>query len=226
MKIALRTQYLSTPRYGRYLLATTHDKERAKKLYHANIRLAQAFHPLLSQLEVVLRNSLNNILAAHFADPDWIIHQKTGFMHHHSLKNSHYYLRSCIQKTEAKLTRKAILITSGKIIADQTFSFWLAFFLPHHYALVAGQPIHIFPYKPVTENRASIYAKLDDIKNFRNRINHCEPICFAANHIGCIYPLHMKATIYHLVEWINPSLASFFKSMDNIQNKVGHILSI
>jgi hypothetical protein len=226
MKISLRTQYLSTPRYGRYLLATAHDKERAKKLYHANIRLAQAFHPLLSQFEVVLRNSLNTILATHFNDPDWIIHQKTGFMHHHSLKNSRYYLRSCVQKTEAKLTRKAIPITSGKIISDQTFGFWLAFFLSHHYALVAGQPIHIFPYKPFTENRASIYTKLDDIKNFRNRINHCEPICFIANNIDCAHTLQIRATLYYLVEWINPSLAPFFSSIDNIPTKVNHILSI
>jgi hypothetical protein len=226
MKIELRTQYLSTPRYGRYLLATAHDKERAKKLYHANIRLAQAFHPLLSQFEVVLRNSLNTILTAHFNDPDWIIHQKIGFMHHHSLRNSHYYLRSCVQKTEAKLVRKAIPVTSGKIIADQTFGFWLAFFLSHHYALVAGQPIHIFPHKPLAENRASIYDKLNDIKNFRNRINHCEPICFVANNIDCAYTLQMRATIYRLVAWINPSLIPFFESIDNIQNKTGYLMGI
>jgi hypothetical protein len=226
MKISLRTQYLSTPRYGRYLQATNHDTERAKKLYHANIRLAQAFHPVLSQFEVVLRNSLHNILTAHFNDPDWIIHQKTGFMQHHSLKNSHYYLRTCVQKTTANLARKAIPITSGKIIADQTFGFWLAFFLSHHYALVGGQPIHIFPYKPSTANRAIIYDKLNDIKNFRNRVNHCEPLCFVANNIDCTYALNIRAKIYHLMEWINPSLTPFFESIDNIPHKAKRMMAI
>lgn len=93
MKLAIRNKYLSSSRYNRYLVATGNDIERAKKLYHANIRLAQAFHPLLSQFEVVLRNSLNIILSSHFRDPDWIINQKTGFMRHASL-NPKLYLKN------------------------------------------------------------------------------------------------------------------------------------
>ena len=73
MRKDLRYTYLSRPRYNRYLAATANDKERAKKLYNANIRLAQSFHPILSQFEVILRNSLNLKLSAHFGDIDWII---------------------------------------------------------------------------------------------------------------------------------------------------------
>ncbi len=165
MKIELRNKYLSRPRYNRYLTATANNKNRAQRLYNANIRLAQAFHPILSQFEVVLRNSLNIVLSAHFTDSDWIISQKNGFMRDNSLKNSHYFLKTSVQKTESKLQRRDIPITSGKIISDQTFGFWLAFFLPHHYSLVGGQPIHIFPHKPANENRASINHKLDTIKD-------------------------------------------------------------
>ncbi len=78
-------------------------------------------------------------MATHFADPDWIINQKNGFMSDHSLHNSHYFLKTSVRKTENNLTRRAIPITSGKIISDQNFGFWLAFFLPHHYTLVGGQ---------------------------------------------------------------------------------------
>jgi hypothetical protein len=140
------------------LNATGNNNERAKKLYNANIRLAQAFHPILSQFEVVLRNNLNISLSIYFSDPEWIINQKSGFMRDNSLRNSQCFLRTCIQKTETKLTRRAIPITSGKIISDQTFGFWIAFFLSHHYSLVGGQPIHIFAHKPISENRASIYS--------------------------------------------------------------------
>lgn len=49
MKIDLRHKYLSIPRYNRYLQATQSDKPRAKRLYNANIRLAQAFHPVFGQ---------------------------------------------------------------------------------------------------------------------------------------------------------------------------------
>lgn len=226
MRIELRNKYLSRPRYNRYLTATGNSNSRAKRLYTANIRLAQAFHPLLSQFEVVLRNSLNLILTAHFADPDWIITQKTGFMRDNSLRNSQYFLKSCIHKAENKLTRRGIPITSGKIISDQTFGFWLAFFLAHHYSLVGGQPIHIFPYKPLAENRASIYDKLDEIKNFRNRANHCEPLCFVGHHIDCSSALAIRTKIYDLVRWIDPNLVPFFESVDNIQSKTAQIILI
>jgi hypothetical protein len=159
MKLELRGKYLSSPRYARYLTATANNSNRAKRLYTANIRLAQAFHPILSQFDVVLRNSLNAALSAHFSDADWIINQKAGFMSDPSLKSSNYFLKTCVRTTENKLLRRNIAVTSGKIIADQTLGFWLAFFLSHHYSLIGGQPIHIFPHKPANENRASCYDK-------------------------------------------------------------------
>lgn len=226
MKIELRDKYFSRPRYNRYLTATANSNDRAKRLYNANIRLAQAFHPLLSQFEVVLRNSLNIALSNHFSDPDWIINQKNGFMKAPSLKHSHYFLKTSVQKTETKLHRRSIPITSGKVISDQTFGFWIALFLSHHYSLIGGQPIHIFPYKPTSENRASIYNKLDKIKDFRNRVNHCEPICFDGNNIDSIEALTIRDTIYTLIKWIDPDLIPFFESIDNIQNKAFQLTKI
>ncbi|OYX85041.1 MAG: hypothetical protein B7Y83_06175 [Flavobacteriales bacterium 32-34-25] len=226
MKKELRYQYLSRPRYNRYLLATANDYNRAKRLYHANIKLAQAFHPILSQFEVILRNSLCLKLSTYFGDPDWIINQKNGFMNHSSLASSHHFLKTSIRKTETNLTRRAIPITSGKIISDQNLGFWLALFLPHHYRLIAGQPIHIFPYKPSIEDRASIYSKLDDIRSFRNRVNHCEPICFQGHNIDCNEALEIQAKLYDLVRWINPDLIPFLTSIDNIKSKIIQINQI
>ena len=48
-------------------------------LYFANMKIAQAFHPLLSSFEVILRNQLHYALARHFSDGNWIINQKSGF---------------------------------------------------------------------------------------------------------------------------------------------------
>ena len=226
MKLHLRNQYLSRPRYNRYLVATGNNSERAKRLYNANIRLAQAFHPLITQFEVVLRNSLNQILAAFFADPDWIINEKDGFMHHPSLARSHFFLRTNVRKAESTLIRKNIPVSSGKIISDQTFGFWLAFFLGHHYALIRGQPIHIFLHKPPQEDRASIYDKLDQIRAFRNRVNHCEPLCFDNHHIDCSHAHHIRNTIYDLISWIDPELVSFFEKIDNVPSKVARLMRV
>ncbi|MCF6403842.1 hypothetical protein L3C95_13200 [Chitinophaga filiformis] len=226
MKIALRNQYLSTQRFSRYLIATGNNNRRAKRLYAANIRLAQAFHPMLSQLEVVFRNALNATLSAYFNDPDWIINQKNGFMSHPSLARSKFFLRSCIQKTEYHLQNRSIPVTAGKIISDQMFGFWAAFFVPHHYTLIRGQPIYVFPNKPAKETRASIHQKLEEIKNYRNRMNHCEPLCFNANTVDCTNALAIRSMIYELIEWIDPELKGYFQSIDTIQSKTARIMLI
>lgn len=70
MRNELRNKYLSRPRLKRYLNATDNNKNLSKRLYNANIRLAQATHPILTQFEVVLRNSLNLQLSSHFLDSD------------------------------------------------------------------------------------------------------------------------------------------------------------
>jgi hypothetical protein len=226
MRIALRNKYLSRQRFNRYLVATGNNNTRAKKLYAANIRLAQSFHPVLSQFEVVLRNCLNTVLTTHFSDPDWIINQKTGFMRHASLAQSHFFLRTCVQRTENNLRRRGIPVTAGKVISDQTFGFWLALFVSHHYSLIGGRPIFAFPHKPATENRASIHQKLEEIKNYRNRMNHCEPLCFVGNTIDCSYSLGIRNLLYDLVGWIDPELVSYFQTIDTIQTQTARIIRI
>lgn len=147
-------------------------------------------------------------------------------MRNNSLQQSNFFLRRSIQKAEDKLTRRGIPVTSGKIISDQTFGFWIALFLRHHYALIGGQPLHIFSHKPSTEDRASIYSKLDDIRNFRNRVNHCEPLCFNGNIINSSEVLDIRTKLYNLIMWIDPDLVSFFESIDNVQTKVDNIMRI
>lgn len=226
MKNSLRNKYLSRPRYNRYLTAIGNDSLRAKSLYNANIRLAQSFHPVITQFEVVIRNSLNNQLSSHFVDTDWVINQKTGFMNDSSLRHSGYFLKKSIQKTENKLRRRGIAITSGKVISEQTFGFWIALFSRHHYRLVSGEPIKIFRHKPPTENRAGIYSKLDEIRELRNRVNHCEPLCFTATGINCHTVLNTRLKIYELIKWIEPQLVPFFERIDNIENKADKLMRV
>ena len=152
--------------------------------------------------------------------------QKNGFRNNNSLRHSNYFLKRSITKTENKLHNRGIPITNGKIISGQTFGFWIALFLGHHYSLIEGQPLHVFVHKPPTENRASIYSKLNAIRNFRNRVNHCEPICFNANGIDCSEVISIVTKLYDLICWIEPDLVPFFKSIDNTQNKIDNIYRI
>ncbi len=225
MRLNLRNQYFSQPRYKKYLISTGNDTNRAKKLYLANIRLAQAFHPILSQFEVILRNTLNNHLSEHFGTSNWIRTQKNRFMNDPSL-TPRPFLKGQVLRSEERLRRNHIAITSGKLIADQTLGFWIALFSRPHYRLLLGKPIQIFPYKPTVENRASIHQKLQKIRDFRNRVNHCEPICFNRNTIDCDEALEIKTLIFNIVSWINPSISPFLTKLDNVNNKVAYIHQI
>lgn len=64
MKFRDFRQYFSAARINRYLLATGNSTGRAAKLYKANLKTSQAFHPLLGVFEVIFRNRLNDILTA------------------------------------------------------------------------------------------------------------------------------------------------------------------
>lgn len=64
---------ISQPRLHRYLLVCGNFKGKAQKLYRANLRIAQAFYPVLNLFEVGLRNVLHYRLSTHFGNPNWII---------------------------------------------------------------------------------------------------------------------------------------------------------
>ena len=67
---------------------------------------------------------------------------------------------------------------------------------------------------------------VDKIKDFRNRVNHCEPICFVGHNIDCNEALNIRTTIYALIEWIDPNLIPFFEDIENIQSKANQIMQI
>lgn len=92
-------RHLSVPRIHKYL-SLCGNKTRAIKLYKANMKLSQSFHPVLGIIEIAIRNNINEALTAHFGDSDWIINQKTGFMSHRNLRKGRFYLRKRVEQAE------------------------------------------------------------------------------------------------------------------------------
>jgi Abi-like protein len=221
--------HISPTRLHRYLTATNLSKSRAMKLYKANLKVSQAFHPLLGLFEVVLRNNINHILENHFADPDWIINQKNGFMNDPSLtyrqkrtgrKITNDFLKNEVLKIEKKLRAKGIAITSGKIIAEQNFGFWTDLFAVHHYRLLKGKPIQIFTALPPSTNRNHIFDQLTKIRKFRNRINHNEPICFLGSAIDFTETMEVYHHIIQLLTWLDPQLIGEIRQLDKVQRTI------
>ena len=229
MKFKDFRQYFSSARISRYLSATGNSKNRTIKLYKANLKLSQAIHPLLGVLEVVLRNKINDILTAHFTDPDWIINQKAGFMVDPSLcfihkrtgliRTNDFLLREVV-KTEKRLRRAGMAITNGKVLAEQTFGFWTDFFEVHHYKLLKGKPIQIFKNIPPGYGRKEICEELNKIRIFRNRINHNEPICFNAGAMDFSSAKDVYDSIINILTLIDPELLKFLKELDKVTKTI------
>lgn len=221
--------YLSFSRIDRYQKATGDSQSKSIQLYKANIKIAQAFHPILGILEVVLRNKINAILSSYFNDPDWIINQKNGFMNDANLTYqdrksgellTNDYLKSCVEKSENRLKKLKIVVTSGKIIADQNLGFWTDLFELTNYKILRGKPIQIFNHLPAGTGRTNICERLNKVRKFRNRINHNEPICFHETKISFTYAEDVYKSITELLKWIDPELLDWTKDLDLVQTTI------
>ena len=62
---------ISTERLTPYLNFHNNDQEKAIQHYKSNILISEAFYPLLSILEVGLRNSMDYQLTIWFNDNNW-----------------------------------------------------------------------------------------------------------------------------------------------------------
>ena len=212
--------YLSQPRLDRFLIAAGNSKSKVQKLYRINLRVAQAFYPVLNLFEIFFRNNVNYQVSAHFANPNWITAERGGFMSHSSLTSSNFFLKSSINKAERTILRKGRVVTSGKVIAEQSLGFWTSLFETHHYRLIGGVVIHCFPNKPNYVNRNIINQKLNNIREFRNRVYHNEPICFSGNVVDFSEAARIKNEIYELLEWMDTDLIDYVDYFNGIDTKI------
>lgn len=215
--------YLSQPRLDRFLIATGNSKAKAQKLYRINLRVAQSFYPVLNLFEIFFRNLINYQVSSYFTNPNWIITEKNGFMNDPSLRPSRFFLKNSVTKAERGITRKGRIVTSGKVIVEQSFGFWTSLFDTHHYRLIGGVVIHCFPNKPASVNRNILSQKLNRIREFRNRIYHNEPICFNGNTIDFTNATNIKQEIYELLEWIDTDLTEYVEYFNGIDAKINMI---
>ena len=214
--------FVSKPRLERYLACCAYSQEKAMMLYGANLKVSQAFYPILNLFEIFLRNSIDDKLEIYFADSECIINQKVGFMNDVTL-GPKFWLKNQVYKAETDLRAKGV---KGKILAEQSFGFWTCLFEPKHYKLVGGYIIHCFPNKPPAVNRNYLALSLKEIREFRNRIYHNEAICFNEMNIDFKHAEHIQKELYDLLKWMNPELSDFVNQFDNIENEIAEALRI
>ena len=221
---------ISQSRVSRYLAATGGNQRKAQKLYLANLRVAQAFHPLLGLLEITLRNKIDSALSIHFGNPNWILTEVNGFMADPSITKydkkvksqvPDHWLKKEVLKAKTRLTTLQTPITVGKIIAEQSFGFWTEFFETKYYRVLLGTPIQAFTGLPSTYGRKEVSQDLNTIRKFRNRINHDEPICFnSQNDLDFSDALGVYSAISNILKWMDTELPQFAKHIDKVKSSI------
>jgi len=217
MIIANIDSYLSQARFQRYRDLCNNNDKKAIQLYKANIRLSQSFYPLLTILEISLRNSIDNFYSNYFSDPNWMRNQKNYFMSDPLLWGNDYMKRKV---TEAE-NKHGTNITHGRIIAEQTFGVWVCFFQKSYYKTLSGSSIRVFQNLPPEIKRRNIYKRLDSIRMFRNRIYHYEPICFKEhnniNYFNLEKTILNYTYILEVMNWISEELVQMVSDLDDVQ---------
>ena len=182
---------LSVPRIGKYKIACNGDKNKALILYRYNIKLCQKFYGILGVLEVVLRNAINEHYKELLQDDNWLITQsQNGFL---------------VNYQDAVLKEKNKLIhnhkyTHDKLVASLSLGVWTFLFSKNCYKDSGKTLLQIFPNKTHGLNQKNIYADLDRIRLFRNRIAHHEPLCF--DPCGVINIAYAKNVYMLLIKYI------------------------
>ena len=172
MKYSNYETAFSPARLSRYLNACGGDNNKALTLYRHNIKLCQKFYGVLSLFEVVLRNAINEHYKHHFGDNDWIRTQiRPGGM-----------LENCPQLPDVNKHIKRLVnggkYTHDRLVSSVSFGFWTYLFNKQPFRKGGQTLLTVLPNRASGLGQRLIYNELMEIKKFRNRIAHHEPIRF------------------------------------------------
>lgn len=165
---------ISEPRFATYLQASDDRTPAALKLYHWNLEISAAFMVPLQVCEVAVRNGVAEVIER-VHGPEWP--WSSGFIRSLPVpkKRHHYSPQSNLRAVASQQP------TAGKVVAELNFAFWEKIFtkgqdqrlwVPHLHQAFPG----VCRSTTVPLARAQAYQDLFDMRRFRNRIAHHEPI--------------------------------------------------
>lgn len=194
--------YLSAPRFNVYLAKTNNDFDKAFQLYKVNIELSEAFYPILSILEISLRNAVHETLKSFFQDEFWFSN------------NLPVEFTPIVSDATKKLIAQRKTITADRIIAELNFGFLNRLF-NRHYTGLLWKPLRlIFKNMPKhLRQRDTIADALYRIRTLRNRIYHYEPIFGNLDDLESLYNEMLT-----FITWLDNDLPKLLSGIDRFDD--------
>lgn len=188
--------------------------------YVLSAKISQIFYFLLQNLEVTLRNAVYRGYKKHYSHQDFFyLHETNSFNRYQNKKEIHS--RECWKMlcgVKYKL-RHLPTISDGKIIAELNFGFWTELLTStdaKYTTMWRTIFLDVFQnYKvrsSIDHDKNLIAAKIDDIRNFRNRIFHYEPIY----HQNNLEKRHEE--IFEILGWLNNDMKILNEMFDEFKN--------
>ncbi|HEV2479653.1 MAG TPA: Abi family protein [Puia sp.] len=223
MKFTHFQDVMSIPRMSRYVTATMGNSRKAMTLYRLNLRLSQELFTVISCFEVALRNRI---------DQHYSIRSGNDWLRDSALPGGMFNNRHC-GKTPyiiSEALRKLSSYTHPKLVAEMDFGFWRYTFARHQFFAGGQSLLAIFPAKPISTriNRYDhnyVFAELEKINIFRNRIAHHEPVCFLPGHPfkDTTFSRNHYLLIRQLFQWMQIDEAALLYGIDHITNVLDDI---
>lgn len=211
---------ISYPRFSKYLAACSNNKNKALRLYRANILLSQKLYAVIGVFEVILRNSIDR----HFEvlkGNDWLAKAVApeGFLDiSPSCEEAFHRIQEGIHLLNINYSHDAL-------IAKLTFGFWTYQFAATGFAASGNTLLAVFPNRPFGVNQKTVFQYLLKINEVRNRIAHYEPICFdkRTGAISSFYTEQRYKLILEVLSWLGCNPKRILYGIDTVQNALNTI---
>ncbi len=222
---------MSAYRAGRYLAACGGKKQKAIALYRLNLVLSQNAFSVIGCLEISLRNAIDECYLYHHGS-DWL---RTSVA-----IGGIFCLRPC-QRTRIVIEKAIHQLQShsphphhNQLVSKMDFGFWRYLLAAPQFNAAGQKLLQAFPAKPRSSpshniNHTYIFRELELINQFRNRLAHHEPICFApglatidSSNARSIHRLSHK-----LISWLGHDSRSLLYGIDHVEslcNKLDHFI--
>ncbi len=206
LDIMVYKKVFSDSRMQKYLDYHENDS-KAIAHYNANIKVSQSFYPLLSIFEIALRNSMNRELITSFGN-DWYL----KLNHLPGLKN----LNAKVIVAQRQIIKRNEIINSDKIVAELTFGFWTELLNSEYEQVLWKHLRRAFPYlEKANRKRKNVSSPINQIRVFRNRVYHNEPISWSESFLKDIHQI-----ILETISWLNRDIPSLIPEFDTFMDTI------
>lgn len=199
----------SYDRLAPYLLRHNNSFEKAIEHYKANIEISESFYPLLSVLEVGLRNQMDYQLRRKFETQNW-------FNEYSFIKLISRFQIDKITDARNNILREKKEITTGRVIAELSFGFWTSLFDSRFEKSLWKNLRLAFPNCPKRiRQRKTMSSKFNGLRKLRNRIFHHEPVTWDIDVIE-----NYRKEIIDGIDWFDKDLLNWGQGLFRIDEVI------